>query len=259
MASEGSVFEERLRTANVHLKRLESFWASKDRTPAADTPILEFGCGSGALVYACRSKGYRAFGVDVEDSFASCDTRLGADGLRGGDDAILRVLQRDPYRVPFPDGFFGFLSSHQVLEHVKNLDVVLSETARVLRPGGISVHIFPARWRPLEGHTFVPFAGVIQQEGYLKFWARCGIRNEFQRGLDFRDTAQRNFEYLRSHTSYPPRKQIERLARKHFSKVSYVTDVVLRHSLGRFGAAASLPGASWLCRSFVTVALVLEK
>jgi 2-polyprenyl-6-hydroxyphenyl methylase/3-demethylubiquinone-9 3-methyltransferase len=39
--------------------------------------------------------------------------------------------------LPFPDAAFGVACCCDVLEHVSDLDRVISETARVLRPGGL--------------------------------------------------------------------------------------------------------------------------
>lgn len=47
--------------------------------------------------------------------------------------------------------------SNQVFEHVLDMEAVLTEIERVLKPGGIAINIFPDRsvWR--EGHCGIPF------------------------------------------------------------------------------------------------------
>jgi SAM-dependent methyltransferase len=45
-------------------------------------------------------------------------------------------------RIPFPDGSFDLLGTHAVLEHVRNLEAMASETARVLCSGGWAWHCF---------------------------------------------------------------------------------------------------------------------
>lgn len=50
--------------------------------------------------------------------------------------AAYRLLTRaDGGRMPFPDGNFSSAVSNSVLEHIPHLEVVLSEAARVLKPG----------------------------------------------------------------------------------------------------------------------------
>jgi ubiquinone/menaquinone biosynthesis C-methylase UbiE len=60
-------------------------------------------------------------------------------------------------RLDFPDGYFDVVVSNQVLEHVPDLEAVLDEIDRVLKPGGASLHLFPSRdiWR--ERHCGIPF------------------------------------------------------------------------------------------------------
>ena len=45
-------------------------------------------------------------------------------------------------RLPFPEGSFDLLATDTVVEHVRNLDAMVCETARVLRPGGWAWHCF---------------------------------------------------------------------------------------------------------------------
>jgi SAM-dependent methyltransferase len=50
--------------------------------------------------------------------------------------AAYRLLTRaDGGRMPFSDGYFSSAVSNSVLEHIPHLEVVLSEAARVLKPG----------------------------------------------------------------------------------------------------------------------------
>jgi hypothetical protein len=48
--------------------------------------------------------------------------------------------------------------SDQVIEHVSDLDEFCREVSRVSAHGGIGLHIYPAKWRPIEVHMMTPFA-----------------------------------------------------------------------------------------------------
>lgn len=103
--------------------------------------VLDFGCGSGRGVIGLRERGYEAYG---------CDLKFGEEGdipalARHGH---VRLIETAPYRIPFDDDFFDIVYSCQVFEHVQNDRDVLREIHRVLAPGGVSLHIFPSRYRP---------------------------------------------------------------------------------------------------------------
>jgi SAM-dependent methyltransferase len=58
------------------------------------------------------------------------------------------VEEYDGLQIGAPDASFDIVFSSNVLEHIRTLDLTLSEVRRVLRPGGIAIHILPtASWR----------------------------------------------------------------------------------------------------------------
>lgn len=58
------------------------------------------------------------------------------------------VQDYDGHRIPFDDESFDGVFSSNVLEHIPHLTETLAETRRVLRPGGLAVHLLPSpAWR----------------------------------------------------------------------------------------------------------------
>jgi SAM-dependent methyltransferase len=58
------------------------------------------------------------------------------------------VIDYDGRTIPFPDQSFDVVFSSNVLEHVCDLDVLHAETQRVLKPGGVCIHVLPTdAWR----------------------------------------------------------------------------------------------------------------
>ncbi len=53
------------------------------------------------------------------------------------------LVEADGGEMPFPDGYFASAFSNSVLEHIPHVEAVLSETARVLRPGAPFVFCVP--------------------------------------------------------------------------------------------------------------------
>ena len=179
----------------------------------AGASVLDFGCGAGGLVRAWDAAGFEAVG---------CDVVLEEPGER------LHLIEQ-PYRLPFPDASFDFAVSNQVLEHVQDHDVAFRELRRVLKPGAASLHLFPARWTPLEVHLHVPLGGIVQERWWLALWARLGIRNAFQQGLSWREVAALNHEYLATKTNYLSRADMLATARAWFEAADFVEALAIKH------------------------------
>jgi SAM-dependent methyltransferase len=167
--------------------------------------ILDYGCGAGRRVYELLDAGYpNAFGYDVLDYL----------DLRDSSDRSRFHIAPDGY-IPVPDASFDFVFSDQVFEHVLNQPFAWQEIVRVLKPGGISVHVIPAKWQIIEPHIKVPLGGLrlFKRYPYYLLWAILGIRNEFQQGLPAREVAIRNYRYAHTGLNYWSSRQYRRLFR----------------------------------------------
>lgn len=198
-------------------ERLVDFFCTVAAEKGCQVPdgsrVLDFGCGRGSLVRAFRAAGFDAAGCDIV-------LEKPADEL---------YLIEQPYRLPFPDGTFDFVVSNQVLEHVRDHSLVFRELRRVLKAGAPSIHLFPARWAPIEVHLRVPFGGVVQAEWWLELWARAGIRNRFQQDLPWQDVAALNREYLSTKTNYVGRASLLVSARTCFGRVEFAEALAIKH------------------------------
>ena len=180
--------------------------------------ILDFGCGAGGMVSAYRRAGYETFGCDI-------NVQEGTD--------LIRPIPKVSYRIPFPDNWFDFVYSDQVLEHVQDHDLVFAEIYRVLKPGGISLHSFPARLKPTESHLFVPLGGLIQNRFWLTLWAFLGIRNAFQAGKGFREVVDLNHKYLKNRTNYLSKAEISEAVCAHFPHITFAEEYMIKHTYGK--------------------------
>jgi len=180
--------------------------------------ILDFGCGSGEMVQEYRNAGFQAFGTDI---VLDVETEL------------LRRIQAGSYRIPFDDGTFDFVFSNSVLEHVQDLSGALNEIRRVLRPGGVSLHVLPSKFRLIEPHVFVPLAGLVRNKQWLRLWASIGVRNSFQKGLSSADVARKNFSYLHAHTFYRSKRQLRSAISVTFSNLMFADAQIIRYGYGR--------------------------
>jgi len=198
---------------------------------AGSIKVLDFGCGSGNLVKELAAIGYDSYGCDIEASWNSENL----DATR------LRLIQRNPYRLLYPDSTFDVVISKSVLEHAKNKHTCFLEIRRVLRPGGCAIHLFPPKWYlPAEPHTFVPLLNYFYPacpRWWLSLWAWLGIRNEFQKGLHWKEVVERNLKYCAEGLSYYPNSRHQRLSMEIFGNYSSPMDMVVRLAPGRTAAA----------------------
>jgi SAM-dependent methyltransferase len=189
-------------------------WKRLGATPTPQTKLLDFGCGAGDRVEELRDRGYDVVGCDI--------------ALPDGATALLHEIRTHPYRLPYDDHAFDLVYSITVFEHVMDYDIALAEIRRVLKPGGISVHVFPSRWKPIETHAYVPFASRIQSYWWLYLWALAGIRNEFQQGESARETATANYRFLHTETNYLTKRQIRDHVLRYFERCEFVEEAAFR-------------------------------
>lgn len=98
--------------------------------------ILEVGCSTGALVRDLGNSGY----LDVTGIDINLDAIL--DAKKRG---LTKVEQIDPKSpLPFNDHTFDLVISSDVLEHIYDEQVALTEWHRVLKPGGELFILVPA-------------------------------------------------------------------------------------------------------------------
>ena len=98
--------------------------------------MLDVGCGDGHFVFVALAlqSGLLAAGVDL-DPRALSEARE-----RGAYRVVARALGN---RLPFADHAFATVVSNSVLEHIPQVEPVLSEVSRVLRPGGQLIFCVP--------------------------------------------------------------------------------------------------------------------
>lgn len=114
--------------------------------------LLEIGAGTGWQSRALSDAGYRVEAVDLPaDSDISNHARAREWPIRDYDGAHL----------PFGDASFDIVYSSNVLEHVVDLETLTDQMQRILRPGGIALHLVPnSVWRILSLLTYYPGQAV---------------------------------------------------------------------------------------------------
>ncbi|MFO7548845.1 MAG: methyltransferase domain-containing protein [Acidimicrobiia bacterium] len=129
-----------------HLERV-----SRVLDPRPGERVLEVGCGRGFLTKALADLGVDAHGVDTNPHAA--------------ENAVTdRVATMRAEALDFPDATFDKVVSVHAIEHIPDLTGALGEMARVLRPGGRAMFIYPAE--PVKGIWAVPTAVILYKNPF---------------------------------------------------------------------------------------------
>jgi len=150
-------------------------------------------------------------------------------------------------KIPFPDGHFDMVVNNQVMEHVENLELTLTEICRVLRPGGILFSLFPDKsvWR--EGHCGIAFLhwfpkGSRTRYYYALLCRALGLGYHKRKLGTIRAWAENRCRYLDEQTFYRSLEEIYRLYGSHFVNLRHCEASFLKARLGgRLRALQALP------------------
>lgn len=93
--------------------------------------VLDIGCGGGFLAEEFARLGCRVTGLDpAADLLEAARAHARSQGLE------IDYVHGTGESLPFEDASFDLVYCCDVLEHVNDLDSVIAETARVVKPGG---------------------------------------------------------------------------------------------------------------------------
>lgn len=103
--------------------------------------ILDLGCGPGLSSYLLSERGFIVTGVDISQKF------LDASKVKESD--RLRLVQGNVSSLDFSDSSFDIVTSHELIEHIPEVDKALREMKRVLKEGGKIIILGPNLFSPL--------------------------------------------------------------------------------------------------------------
>jgi ubiquinone/menaquinone biosynthesis C-methylase UbiE len=112
-------------------------------SPTRQDRILEVGCGRGFLTRSIQQHSPDTRGIDVNPN-----------SIRHAVARNLTVMSA--VQLDFPDAAFDKIYAFHTIEHLADVGLALCEMARVLRPGGRLLLVYPAE--PIRGLFAVPSA-----------------------------------------------------------------------------------------------------
>ncbi|MGH8924960.1 MAG: class I SAM-dependent methyltransferase [Acidimicrobiia bacterium] len=119
--------------------------------PKPGDRVLDVGCGRGHVVGALRSLGVMAEGIDLNPNAAEVAT-------------VPHVKTMSATSLEHDEGYFDAVVSFHAVEHIPDVDAAIGEMARVVRPGGKVLLIYPAE--PVRGLYAIPTAVIIHRNPF---------------------------------------------------------------------------------------------
>ena len=194
-----------------------------DQKKDNDVRVLDYGCGGGEIVTELRKRGVSAFGCDV--FYEGGDYSENVDPALLGS-AIKTMEEEDT--IPFASASFDFVVNNQVMEHVEDLDGVLREIQRVLKPGGVVLSLFPDKrvWR--EGHCGIPFLHWFPKSSRFRVYYAAALRalgfGYHKENKSIMRWSREFCEWLDEWTHYRPSKEIHSTYDKYFCELQHIED-----------------------------------
>ena len=176
--------------------------------------VLDWGCGRGQSVIRLRELGYCVMGADIDignlENARSLYVKL---GLVWED--LLHPLNPDA-SSPFPNNYFDFVFSEEVIEHVEDLRSTAKELARITAPGGMQLHLYPAHREIVEDHLHMPLIHWLPKNGVRKAVIALAMLLKFcpdwpdTNDKPFKQRLHHYFEYSVKHTHFRAWDQVRR-------------------------------------------------
>jgi 2-polyprenyl-3-methyl-5-hydroxy-6-metoxy-1,4-benzoquinol methylase len=98
----------------------------KDELPyVVDGRALDIGCGNGRFIRSMNSLGWRCEGVEFSETAVAVCRQAG-----------LKVFHGELEKAGFDNGSFDLVTARHLVEHVADPAMLVTEIARILKPGG---------------------------------------------------------------------------------------------------------------------------
>lgn len=116
--------------------------------PKPGDRVLDVGCGRGHLVSALRDLVVHAEGIDLNPNAAEVAI-------------VPHVRTMSATALEFESNSFDAVVSFHAIEHIPDMDGALAEMARVVKPSGLVLLVYPAE--PIRGLYAVPTAVILHR------------------------------------------------------------------------------------------------
>lgn len=129
--------------------------------------ILDIGCGTGVNASKLGEKGHQIIGIDISP------VAIEKFRLQGFEGKVCDLTKG----IPYGDDCFDLVFASDIIEHLEDTDVFLTEILRVLKPHGnlilstINSAFWVFRIFALLGYT----VSEVQHPGHIRFFSKRGL------------------------------------------------------------------------------------
>jgi SAM-dependent methyltransferase len=136
--------------------------------------VLDMGCGGGRHAFALLRQGADVVALDYSESEVAAVNGMFAAMQLAGEvpaGAVGIGVRGTAYGLPFPDNTFDAIIAAEVLEHLPEDRLAMSELVRVLKPGGRLAVSVP-RWFPEKVCWALSDAYHANEGGHIRIYQR---------------------------------------------------------------------------------------
>lgn len=177
-------------------------------------PVLDFGCGDGFFAGVLFNNQQISTGIDIDRKALHEAKKTGL---------YKKLYLYDGKKLPFKNGSFPTVISNCVLEHVENIDYILSELARIMKKGGrFHTSVMTNKW---EDHLI---GTNILGKRYLKWMRKIQNHLNLYSETEWKKTFERAGFKVVSKTGYVDKERARLIELFHYLSIdSLITKKIL--------------------------------
>jgi ubiquinone/menaquinone biosynthesis C-methylase UbiE len=144
-------------------------------------------------------------------------------------------MAKEGNNIPFNNDSFDFVINNQVMEHVEDIDAVLAEIKRVLKPGGVVLSLFPDKCALREVHSGIPLLHWFPKYSRIRVYYAVVFRiiglGSYKKNKGIIYWSQQKCDWLDKWTYYRTQKEIHLIYGKYFVELQHIEDYWLQQRL----------------------------
>ncbi len=170
--SEAHHSKQTLAKRRIRAREIDRAFRIANHSPSR---ILDVGFGNGAIISAFSDRGIDSVGIEVNEGFVKKAREQFPN---------TEFRHYDGIQFPFEDASFDTVLLNDVLEHISyhNIEQVMKEVHRVLKPAGLVYISVMNRWQLIEPHTLIPLltwlprvawhpvCKRVRNKDYINYW-----------------------------------------------------------------------------------------